>query len=81
MILEYKKVLSEVRTINTDIKEIKTELFNIKEILRHLVSELERTARKEEVKVLEKYINLWNPMNFVSETEVKKMIQEAEKKE
>ncbi len=32
--------------------------------------ELEFFARKENLKVLEKYINLWNPLNFVTKEEV-----------
>lgn len=77
MISEYKKVLGEIKVLNSDIKEIKTELFNIKETLKHVIAEIERTARKEDVKLLEKYINLWNPMNFVSETDVKKIVEET----
>ena len=83
MISEYKKVLGEIKLINSDIKDIKTELFNIKETLKHIISDLERSARKEDVKLLEKYINLWNPMKFVLETEVRTIVEGilAEKKD
>ena len=76
MIAEYKKILEEIRIVNSDIKDIKTELFRMREILKHLIQEIEKSARKEELKLLEKYINLWNPMNFVSEQEVKKIVEE-----
>ncbi len=76
MITEYKKLLTDIRLLNGDIKEIKTELFNIKETLKQVIEETQRLARKEDVKVLEKYINLWNPMNFVSEKEVKIIIEQ-----
>ena len=31
--------------------------------------------RKEQIKVLEKYINMWNPLNFVTEEEVLELIE------
>src|SRR3989344_7013786 len=70
MIDEYKKVMSEVKIINSDIREIKSDIFKIKENLKHMIKEFELFARQEDVKFLEKYINLWNPMNFVTEQEV-----------
>ena len=84
MIDEYKKITEEIRFINSDLKDIKKDLFKFKDILKNLVKESEYFARKEHLKVLEKYINLWNPLNFVTEEEVidliKKHIKDAEKK-
>ncbi|MBI4448282.1 hypothetical protein HY643_04840, partial [Candidatus Woesearchaeota archaeon] len=34
-------------------------------------------AKKENVKVLEKYINLWNPLNFVTREEAKRIAKEV----
>ncbi len=76
MIEEYKKTINEVRVINLDIKEIKRDIFQIKETLRHLIQEIDFFARKEDVKVLEKYINLWNPMNFTTEKEVVRIVHD-----
>jgi hypothetical protein len=76
MIEEYKRTLVEMKVINSEIKEMKTEIFNMKEAMRHLIQEIEFFARKDDVKVLEKYINLWSPMNFTSEKEVRMIFQE-----
>ena len=76
MIGQYKKNMVEFKTVNEDMREMKEEMFKLKEIIRHLLKEIEMFARKENVHVLEKYINLWNPMNFVTEKEVKKLIEE-----
>jgi|SRR3989344_2496112 len=75
MIEQYKKNITETRTINEDIKEIKIDLFKIKETIKHLVEEFELFARKEDVKFLEKYINLWNPVKFVTTEEMNKAIE------
>ena len=75
MVEEYKKLMSEVRIINEDLKEIKQDVFKIKESIRHLVKETELFSRKEDVQFLEKYINFWNPMKFVTEEDVMRTLQ------
>jgi len=45
-----------------------------------IIKELDIFAKKEQLKVLEKYINLWNPLNFVTTKEVEKIIEEKLKK-
>ncbi|MEK6956274.1 MAG: hypothetical protein AABW52_06435, partial [Nanoarchaeota archaeon] len=77
MIQEYKKITTETKSLNDDIKEIKKDIFKIKESMKHLLNELELFARKEDVKFLEKYINLWNPLKFTTENDVKRLIQES----
>ena len=34
------------------------------------------TAKKEDVEVLQKYINLWEPVNFATRKEVEKLFSE-----
>ncbi len=81
MVTEYKKTLIELKALNNDVKEVKTDIFRLKEALKHLVKELEYFARKEDVKVLEKYINLWNPMHFMTEQEVVQLLSRHQLKQ
>ena len=74
MIEEWKKSTTEIRLLNDEIKALKLDMFRMKDTMKHLISELEQYARKEDVKVLEKYVNLWNPMKFVTESELKKAL-------
>jgi len=76
MIDEYKKILSELRAMNSEIKELRDDIFKIKDTIKNLVKEMEFVATKSEVKILEKYINVWNPMNFVTEKEVQEIVDE-----
>lgn len=70
MITEYKKFGRDVKVINDQVSELKKEILYLKEVLADLDKEFDSFARKDAVKVLEKYINLWNPMNFVTESDV-----------
>jgi len=49
----------------------------MKEAMQHIVHESANFARKEELRVLDRYMKLWEPLKFVKEEEVKKMISEA----
>ena len=71
-----KHYSAEIKTIASDIGEIRKEIQEIRDKLVLVIRELQTVARKEEVKVLEKYINLWNPVKFVSQNEVEAIINE-----
>ena len=76
LITEYKKLSQDIRVVDSDLKDLKKDIFEMKEALRHVIGEMKHFARKEHFKVLEKYINMWNPLNFVTEEEVLKLIKE-----
>ena len=75
MISQFKKTSSELKAVNYDIKELRTELFKNKELLRDLSRELDFFATKEHLKTLEKYINLWDPMKFITEDDLEKILE------
>ena len=76
MINQFKKNSAEFKAINDDIKEIRAELFKTREIIRDLSRELGFFATKEHIKALEKYINIWNPMKFITEDDLIKILEE-----
>ena len=75
MIEEYKKLVKDIRDLEAEIRDSKNNMQNIKNILKHLTEEASTFARKDEIKLLEKYIKLWNPLNFVTETDMKNVIE------
>lgn len=79
MIQEYRKLNKEIKLANSEVKSIKQDLNEIKNILRNVVNEMQNFAKKENVKVLEKYISFWNPLNFVTEKEVIEIMSRGEK--
>jgi len=81
MLGKNKVFATEIRTLTSDIGDIKGEVNGVKEKMLEMIRELEETAKREEVKVLEKYINFWNPVKFVTQNEVEAIIKEILKKE
>ncbi|MBI4154084.1 hypothetical protein HY501_02005 [Candidatus Woesearchaeota archaeon] len=76
MIEEYKKLMKEIKDLEVQIREMRSEQKNIALILKHLTEEAREFAKTENLKVLEKYINLWNPLKFVTESDVQRIVQE-----
>jgi len=70
------KLTKEIKSINNDLIELKRDKEKIKERLDLIIKELRLTAGKEEMMILKKYIDLWNPINFVTERDVERIIEE-----
>ena len=70
MIEEYKRLRDGIYNQNEDVKKLKADLFNVKETVRQLFKELQ---------FFKKYIDLWDPMGFCTEDDVKLMIQNEKK--
>ena len=77
IISKNKHYSAELKTISSDIMEMRKEMQDVKDKVMLVIRELQSVARKEEVKVLEKYINLWNPVKFVSQNEIEDIINEV----
>ena len=81
MVEEYKKTIKEIKAVDGDLKSFKMDLDNVKNIVRHFSEESSKFAKQSDVKVLEKYIKLWSPMNFVTEKQVQEMIRASLEKQ
>jgi hypothetical protein len=75
MIGQYKKTQEDMKKIVMHIKDVEENIAKVKNVLKHLTEEASKFAREDTVKRLEKYVDLWNPMNFVTEAEVKTIIE------
>ena len=80
MIEEYKKTLNKQKALEEEIKELKMSIELFKDVIKKMESSLKTFAKKEDFKVLEKYINMWNPLKFVTEQEVLELIKKKVKK-
>jgi len=73
---QHKKLGDDIKVIQSDILEIKRDIEDIKEKIRLIVKELKLTAKEEDIKVVQKYLDLWEPVNFITRDEAKRAIDE-----
>jgi len=79
MIEEFRKMSEQIQDLNSELKQAKNEMFKMRETLKDMIKEMSSFASSQELKVLERYINTWNPLNFVTEKEVLSLIKENAK--
>lgn len=71
-----KNLMTELRATQHDLLEAKRLFKELNERVMLLGQELANNAKKEDVLVLKRYIELWQPLNFVTRNQVEKMIAE-----
>ena len=76
MIEEYKRLMKELHAMEEQMRELRVEADKVRESMKDILKELSLFAKKSDVKVLEKYINLWDPLKFVTETQLEKKLME-----
>ena len=76
MLSRNKMLSTEIKTTNSDLHELRSEINEIKDRIMLIIKELQDSAKKDEVKVLERYINLWEPVKFVTRKEVEEIVKD-----
>jgi len=71
----FKKIHTELRSSSDELIEVKKELSKMKMTMDLIIKELKLSAKKEDVNVLQRYINMWDPVKFVSQNEVEKIVK------
>ena len=65
----------EMKTLSDEFTEIKHEQQKMTQKMDLVIKELGNTAGMEDVQVLKKYIDLWNPLNFVTQRDVERIVE------
>lgn len=69
-IREVKKLNNDIKHLRDEIHDIKADLEQIKEFQIRVKKQFKITSTKDEVQKLERYIDLWNPMQFATREEL-----------
>jgi SMC interacting uncharacterized protein involved in chromosome segregation len=74
---EKKHTEKEIKDLGTQIKDVKLSVNQIRDDVLLIIKELQTLAKKDKVDMLEKYIEIWSPINYVSQNEVVKLVKDA----
>ena len=74
---QQKKASDDLKVMQSDLLEVKRDIADVKDKIRLIVKELKLTAKAEDIRVVQKYLDLWEPVQFVTREEAKKMIERA----
>ncbi len=65
-----------INDIRKQITQIKNQITEMRSIIRRIINDLSSTARKSDVRVIEKYIELLDPTSLVTKDDVERIVEE-----
>ena len=77
MLSSDKKLRAEIKMINAELSEIKGQFADFSEKIKAIIREFQGFAKVEDVDVIKKYLNLLEPLDYVTQNEIKRIVQEA----
>ncbi|MBT3262105.1 hypothetical protein HOB87_01190 [Candidatus Woesearchaeota archaeon] len=75
MIHEYKKLMEGMRNISKDSKITRMNVSSTQEAVRNVVKELSIFAKKDQIKMLEKYIDMINILKLVTDEQLEERLE------
>ncbi|MBI2142975.1 hypothetical protein HYU20_01385 [Candidatus Woesearchaeota archaeon] len=76
MLSSNRKMKAEIKLGSEEISELKAQLAEVNEKIKALVREFQGFARAEDVDVIRKYLNLIEPLGFVTQNEVERIVRQ-----
>ena len=77
MLTNHKKAVGEIKMSNGEIDELRHKLEEVEERVITIIKELRLTARKSDMDVMKRYIELWDPVKFVTADFAEKIAREV----
>ncbi len=76
MLKDTKDIFEEINAMHVTITELKSEMEELSEKLEKLTDEVKGSVKKPDFNVLAKYIDFWQPLNFLTKEEAEKLLNE-----
>jgi hypothetical protein len=77
MIQTNKKLIGQIRDAFNEILEIRGDIKKINEQITVMNSELQDCANRNDLLAVDKYVEFWEPMNFLTEEQARKLIDDV----
>ncbi len=75
LIKKNDEMKKELKAMSDELMEMKSEQQKMSQNMDLIIKELKQTAGIEEVVVLKKYMELWNPLNFVTQRDLERAVE------
>jgi hypothetical protein len=77
MLSHHKKAMEEIKVLNSEMTDVNNKIQMVEEKILLVIKELKLTAKREDIDVMKKYVELWNPMRFVTRETVENIVKET----
>ena len=76
LLADHKDTKEDVHDLHVSVTELKAEFGTVKRRIIEIAGDMKNFARSEQVDAVQKYIDLWNPIKFVTINEVEDIVDE-----
>ncbi len=77
MIDNHQAIRKYQRRLSDDILDLKQKFSDLRSQVNLMLVELRGSARIDELKTVEHYVDLWQPLSFITREEAEKLVKEA----
>lgn len=77
MLSSSKDAKTELKVLHSELTELKRSIKGFEDFVEKVSSSLENLATREEVKLIERYVNLLDPTNFISRKQLEHEVNRA----
>ncbi len=67
---------NSINDIREEVTSLRSQLTELRSAVRRIINDLSNTARKSDVKLIEKYVELMDPTNMVTRKDVERIVRE-----
>lgn len=78
LLLIKEKLNTETKILHTNVIENEKDVLLLKKSIMDIVGDMKNFARVEEVSTLRKYLEMWQPLNFVTRNELNEIFDERQ---
>lgn len=70
-----KEMRREMKALNESLVELKREMRDVHRGFNEMVANMSDVGKKQDLRVLAKYVEMWEPMKFCTEEDVRELIR------
>ncbi len=75
-----KKLEAEIKATDSELGELNIELKSLKENAANFSKELKMAAKSQDLAAVSKYVEMWEPVEFLTRKQAELMIEQAKRK-
>jgi len=68
---KHKTVIAKINDLQDSMRSLRSDLDEVKEFSERVAKRMEALASKEQVKVIERYVDMWQPLKYIKNSELK----------
>lgn len=76
MLIIQKKINREIKTIDNQLIEVQKEISQLDEKMKQILREIQNFAKSDDIKVLKRYLDFWQPVGFITKSEAENLVRD-----